>query len=399
MADETDIVLDRVRPWGGAETRLVIRDGRIIDDAAAEGARVIDGGGMLALPGLVDAHCHIDKTLLGTGWHAHRAGPTVPDLISNERAVLSEMGHSPAIQSARVIDRMAARGTTHCRTHVDIGPEIKLQHFHGVCETRERLADRMTVQIVAFPQTGVMTAPGTLDLLDQACAEGAEVLGGLDPIGIDRDPVGQLDGLFAIAERRGVELDIHLHDRGELGAVTIEMLHERTRALGMKGKVALSHAFCLGSVPDARLDVLIGKLLDQDIAIMTHGPSGTTPFPPVRRLHDAGVRLFTGSDGVRDAWGPLNSGDMLERAFLVAYRNGFRRDPDIELCLHMATGFGAAIMGAADHGLAPGCAADLVLVEAETVAEAVVEHPRRALVMKGGRTVAENGTLRLPPAV
>jgi cytosine deaminase len=151
-------------------------------------------------------------------------------------------------------------------------------------------------------------------------------------------------------------------------------------------------------VPDARLADLIGKLVDQDIAVMTHGPSGATPVPPVRRLHDAGVRLFTGSDGIRDSWGPLNSGDMLERAFIVAYRNGFRHDADIELCLHMATDWAAGIVGAADYGLAPGCGADLVLVDGETLAEVVCEHARRVLVMKAGRVVAENGRLTIPPA-
>lgn len=393
-----ELVLDRVRPWGGAETRLLVRDGRIAPGEPSAGARRIDTAGALLLPGLVDAHAHIDKTLLGTGWHRHRAGPTVMDKILNERRVLAEMKLSPALQSARVIDRMVARGTTHCRSHVDIGPDNGLDHFHGVMETRARLADRIDLQLVAFPQTGVMIRPGTLDLLDRACAEGAEVVGGLDPIGIDRDPVGQLDGIFAIAERRGVEVDIHLHDQGEVGAVTLDMIHERTRALGLKGRVAVSHAFCLGSVPEGRFADLVGKLLDQDIAIMTHGPAGATPFPPVRRLHDAGVRLFTGSDGVRDTWGPLNSGDMLERAFLVAYRNNFRADADIELCLAMATRHGAALMGVEGYGLEPGCRADLVLVDAETAEEAVVEHPPRRLVLKAGRVVAENGVLALPAA-
>ncbi|MEQ9639010.1 MAG: amidohydrolase family protein [Alphaproteobacteria bacterium] len=393
-----DIVIDRVRPWGGAETRLLVRDGRFFEGDAADGAEVIDGAGMLALPGLVDAHCHIDKTLIGTGWHSHRGGPTVADRIRNEREVLAAMDLSPAVQSARLVDWMAARGTTHCRTHVDIGPDIGLANFNGVAETRDRVVDRMDMQIVAFPQTGVMLQPGTLELLDQACSEGAEIVGGLDPIGIDRDPVGQLDGLFAIAERRGVEIDIHLHDPGEVGAITVDMVHERTKALGLKGGVALSHAFCLGSVPEARLDDLIAKLIDQDIAIMTHGPSGNTPFPPVRRLHDAGVRLFTGSDGVRDAWGPMNSGDMLERTFIVAYRNGFRHDADLELCLRMATEMSAAIVGADAYGLQSGCRADLVLVDCETVAEAVAAHPRRSLVMKAGRVIARDGALLLPPS-
>lgn len=392
------IILKNIRPWGRAVTDLAVSDGRIVSEAPA-GAQVIDGGGAIALPGLVDAHGHIDKTLLGMGWRPFTAAAGVQSMIANERRVLSEIADfSPARQSARVVDRMVARGTTHCRTHVDIGPDIGLAHFHGVAETRDAVRDRMDMQIVAFPQTGVMTRPGTLELLDRACADGADAIGGLDPIGIDRDPKGQLDGLFAIAVRHGVEVDIHLHDRGEVGAVTLDMIHERTKALGLKGRVAVSHAFCLGSVPDDRLAGLIGKLLDQDIAIMTHGPSGDTPFPPVRRLHDAGVRLFTGSDGIRDSWGPLNSGDMLQRAFIVAYRNGFRRDEDIALTLDMATTGGAQVMGAAGYGLDPDCTADLVLVDAETPAEAVVEHPPRRLVMKRGRVVAENGRLTIEPA-
>lgn len=250
--------------------------------------------------------------------------------------------------------------------------------------------------MVAFPQTGVMIRPGTLELLEQAVREGAEVIGGLDPVGVDRDPKGQLDGIFAIAGRHGCEVDIHLHDRGDLGAVTIEMIAERTRSLGLKGKVAISHAFCLGGLEPARLESLIGLLLDNDIAIMTHAPAGATPFPPIRLLHDRGVRLFSGSDGIRDTWSPLNNGDMLARAFLLAYRSGFRDDADIELALRMATYGGAQVMGLAHYGLTVGSSADLVLVAAETAAEAVAYHPPRRLVLKRGRVVARDGQSLLP---
>jgi predicted amidohydrolase YtcJ len=125
----TDTVLQNVRPWASQATDLVVRDGRLVDGPPDAGADMIDGGGRIALPGLVDAHGHIDKTLLGTGWHSHRGGPTVLDRIRNERNVLAEMNLSPAVQAARVIDRMAARGTTHCRTHVDIAPDSGLSCF------------------------------------------------------------------------------------------------------------------------------------------------------------------------------------------------------------------------------------------------------------------------------
>ena len=399
----TDLLLTGVRAWGfgPAPTEIAVSAGRIAAIGTGlprDGAEEFDGAGCLALPGLVDAHAHVDKTLWGTPWHPHQAGPTLVDKIENERRVLKTLGLSAEVQSARLLRHMVARGTTHVRTHVDIGPDIGLTHFHGIRAMREAHRDWIDVEVVAFPQTGVMIRPGTLDLLEQAVREGAEVVGGLDPVGVDRDPKGQLDGIFAIADRHGSGVDIHLHDRGDLGAVTIDMIVERTRALGLKGKVAISHAFCLGMLDRPRLDGLLDDLVDLDIAIMTHAPSGPTPFPPIRLLHDRGVRLFSGSDGVRDTWGPLNTGDMLERAFLLAYRSGFRHDPDIEIALHMATYGGAQVMGAAGYGLAVGAAADLVLVEAETAAEAVAFHPVRRLVLKRGRVAARDGRATMPPA-
>ncbi len=392
----SELLIRGARRWGHAGMAdACVREGVIAaigpDLPAAPGAEVIEAAGCLMLPGLVDGHAHLDKTLWGTPWHAHQAGPLLRDKIDNERRVLAQLGLSPEVQSAHILRHMLACGTTACRTHVDVGPDIGLKHFHGVLAMREAHREVMDLQLVAFPQTGVMVRPGTLDLLEQAVREGAEVLGGLDPMGIDHDPKGQLDGLFDIAGRHGCELDIHLHDPGALGAATFEMIAERTRALGLKGKVAVSHAFCLGQVEPPRLEQLTRLLLDNDIAIMSHAPSGPTLFPPLRLLAERGVRLFTGSDGVRDTWSPLNNGDMLERAYLIAYRSGFRDDPGIELALRLATFGGAQVMGLKGFGLEVGCVADLLMVEAETAAEAVCFHPVRQWVVKRGKVVGRGG--------
>ena len=396
-----ELLLRSVRPWGAAVGDMRLQDGRITEVGpnlvANSSAEEFDAAGCLALPGLVNAHTHIDKTLWGTPWHPHQAGPTVLDKITNERQVLKALGLSAETQSARIVRHLIACGTTHVRTHVDIGPDIGLDHFHGVQRMREAHREWLDLDIVAFPQTGVMSQPGTLDLLEQAACEGAEIIGGIDPMGLDRDPKGQLDGIFAIASRHGLGIDIHLHDIGEMGAVTIEMIAERTRALALQGKVTVSHAFCLGSVTPARRDRLVELLVELDIAVMTHGPGGSTPVPPVRLLHESGVRVFAGTDGVRDTWGPLNSGDMLERAYLVAYVNGLRDDPGIELALNMATYAGAQVMGVEHYGLQPGCVADLVLLDVETAAEAVAAHPPRRLVLKRGNIVARDGLCLLPP--
>ena len=138
------------------------------------------------------------------------------------------------------------------------------------------------------------------------------------------------------------------------------------------------------------LNTLIDLLLENRITIMTLG-SGHSPFPPIKKLYDAGVSLCTGTDGVRDTWGPYYTIDMLERVKLLGYRSGLRRDEELEMLLRIATFGGAQVMGVQDYGLAVGNRADLVIVAGETAAEAVIEQPPRTYVMKGGRVLVVDG--------
>jgi len=255
---------------------------------------------------------------------------------------------------------------------------------------RARLRDLVSVQVVAFPQSGVVTRPGTAELLERAVKDGAELIGGIDPAGIDGDATGQLDVVFGIAGRHGAGVDIHLHDPGEQGAEQIRMIAERTRALGLGGRVAISHAFCLGMVDEAEAGRLVDLLREQRIAIVTAVP-GDRPTPPVRRLREAGVTVGAGSDGVRDAWTPFGNADMLERAMLLAFRNGFRTDALLHDALDIATRSNATVLGLPGYGLEVGCRADLVVLPGETLGEIVAVRPPRALVVSGGRVVAEDG--------
>ena len=175
------------------------------------------------------------------------------------------------------------------------------------------------------------------------------------------------------------------------------MMAERTKSLGLKGKVAVSHGYFLGDIDRDRLAGIIDLLVENDIAVMTAGVPGRWPIPPIRELRQAGVRMFSGSDGVHDTWGPLNNGDMLERAHLLAWLSDYDDDASIETCLELATYGGAQVMGGAEYGLDVGCRADLVLVAGETAAEAVCYHPPRHMVMTGGRIVVKDGTSLLDP--
>jgi cytosine/adenosine deaminase-related metal-dependent hydrolase len=389
------------RPLVGAVADVLVTDGVIAaigpNLAAPAGTPVEDAGGALVLPGLVEAHTHLDKSLWGMGWRPNDAGPGLLDKIDNERKLKRELNIDPARQSARQAALSSSHGSTHIRSHVDVDTDHGLWGIEGVMATRDAWRDIIDIELVAFPQSGLMRRPGTLELMDAALAAGAEVVGGIDPCGIDRDPKGQLDAVFALCQKHAKPLDIHLHEPGEMGAFSMDLIFERTRALGMQGQVVVSHAFCLGTPDPALVDPMIDALAELDIGIMTTGPAAR-PAPPVKRLLARGIRVCSGSDGIRDTWGPYGNADMLERAMLVGQRNNFRRDEEVELAFHTCTQGGADVMRLADYGLAVGRAGDLFVVEGEAITHAVVARPKRKLVVKRGRVAARDGVcVRVAP--
>ncbi|AKP00068.1 MULTISPECIES: amidohydrolase family protein [Marinovum] len=388
-----DILLKNLRPLGQETCDMEVRAGRIArigKDLAAEELTAEDCGGALALPGLVEAHTHLDKSLWGMGWREHQAGPSLRDKIDNERKLRKEWNIDPYRQSMRQALLSLGHGSTAIRSHVDIDTDCGLAGIEGVARTREELAGQIDIEIVAFPQSGLMSRPGTLELMERALQGPADVVGGLDPCGIDADPKGQLDAVFALAEKYGKPIDIHLHEPGELGAFSMEMILDRTRAHGMQGRVTISHAFCLGMPDRDRARALVAELAEAQVHIATVA-TPSRPVPLAEDLRAAGVVLCAGSDGIRDTWGPYGNADMLERAMLLGLRNNLRADRDVEHAFWCCSGAGARVMGLAGHGITEGCTADLVLVEAETVTHAVVSHPPRRLVLKAGRIVARDG--------
>jgi cytosine/creatinine deaminase len=353
----------------------------------------LDLGGALLLPPLVDGHIHLDKTLLGLPWMPNRAaGSRVSDRIEAERRVRAERTVPEAETGANLVRQVMASGTLHMRSHVDIDNQLGLRNLHEVLKVRERFRDLVTIQIVAFPQSGVVRSPGTADLLDAAIGEGADLVGGLDPIGIDGDLDAHLDAVFGIAERRGVGVDIHLHDSGESGIAQLIAIARRTEAAGLNNRVAVSHAFALGSVPTDVAERTADLLAEAGVAIMSHGPGGAT-IPPLKLLHEHGVEVFGGSDNIRDAWSPFGNGDMLQRAMMIAYRANFRHDEELALAFDMVTAAAGRVLGLTPYGIAVGAPADFVVVEAGSLAEAVATYPRRKLVIKAGRIVARDGVL------
>lgn len=392
----TDLILTDVRPWGAAPVDLLVTGGRIeaVVPAGTGGpaGEQLDGAGLLALPGLVNAHAHVDKSWWGRPWVSYGGQQTTQGRIAHERAERDALGIPRVDSTVAVLRELLRHGTTAVRTHVDVDLGVGLRGIDVVREAVEALDGAIEVEVVAFPQDGVVRRPGVLELLDRAAAAGVASIGGLDPASIDRDPVAQLDGLFAIAERRGVGLDLHVHDGGELGAFTYDLILERVRRSGLQGRVTISHGFALGELPARRQEELLDELAELDVAWTTVAPVRSAPLP-WEGMRARGIGLGLGTDGIRDLWSPFGDGDLLRVALDFARLHGLRTDDDLTAAVGLAITGGARFVHRTDHGLVPGARADVVLLDAENVPDALVRAPRRTLVLAGGRVVVRDGEL------
>ncbi len=382
------MLIDNVRIPGVSGRQILVRDGRIAAIGPDLGppepdTERLDARGGIAVPGFVDVHAHLDKTTWGLPYRPNSAGPTLEELTDNERRSRGELGASAEERAYALMGECVRHGTSFIRSHVDVDTEAGLSSVAGVAAAARRMADQVNVEIVAFPQSGLLRRPGTADMLEQAIKEGAQVIGGIDPAGFDQDPVRHLDVIFGIAARHGVPVDIHLHDPGELGAWEIELIAERTRVLGLAGQVTISHAFALATVPERRQGQLADLLAARGVNIAT-AAAAAYPMIPVGILTRAGVTVGLGNDGIRDLWSPFGSGDMLERAMIVAQRCGLRHDEDLEHVVNLATYGGSRILGLRGYGLVVGSHADLVIIEGRTLGDALALHAPRIAVLKGG---------------
>lgn len=417
-------VLRDVRPWGGPSVDLTISDGIItaIDAhvagpsapgeqptasaAAVAGAgtgagastsgtagtagTVVDGRGLLALPGFVNAHAHVDKSWWGKPWVSYGGEATTQGRIAHERAHRDKLGIPGTDVTLRVLRELLRHGTTAIRTHVDVDLGLGTRGIDVVREALAELGGAITAEIVAFPQDGVLRRPGVIDLLDQAAAAGAEHIGGLDPASIDRDPVGQLDALFDVAGRHDVGIDLHLHDGGALGAFQIELIVERTLRTGLQGKVNVAHGFAVGELPATQQRDLVAAMGEAGVSMTTVAPIGAAPLP-VALLEEHGVSVGLGTDGIRDLWSPYGTGDLLALTTRLAQQTRLRYDEELVHAARIATSAAASFVGRESHDLVVGARADVVLVDAENVPDAVVRAPRRELVVAGGRVVVRDG--------
>jgi len=382
----------------GSVKDIGVAGGRIVSiapaGAAGEAGRRVDIAGALLVPGFVEGHIHLDTSFYGDRWIPHK--PCTDGFDVHERVAFQAENMAMAApmdeRARKQLELCVSNGSLQMRSHVMVDGSVGLKSLETILKVREDYRDIIDIQLVAFPQSGILSSPGTPELLDAAIGLGADLVGGLDPASFDRNLDGHLDVVFGVAERRGVGVDIHLHDFGTLGAFTVEEICARTVALGMQGRVVISHAYGLGDL-DADAARRIGaKIAAAGISIMTNAP-GDHVFPPVALLRAEGVNVFSGNDNIRDSWWPYGDGDMLGRAMMIGYRSGFYTDEELSAAFDVVTAAGAKALGLEGYGIAVGAKADFVTLDAEHVPEAVVAVPKGRRVFKAGRLVAENGAM------
>ena len=402
-------IITDVRPWGGEPADVIVTDGLIAaivppGTGPADGHPVIDGDGRLLVPGFSDVHVHLDSTRLGLPFRPQTGERGRWGRIMNDREHWRAAEEPVAERATHTLGVMIAHGATRVRSHAQVDADSGLEKLQGVLAARETHRDRASVEVVAFPQVGIHLEKGVVELLDEALRMGADVVGGIDPCEIDRDPVRHVDTVFDLATRHGKPIDIHLHEAGTRGLFSLSLITDRVRALGMQGQATISHAFCLVDdvTPGLGREVAtaIDTLAELDVAVTTIAPGSRVDLP-VRRLVDAGVRLGLGMDGQRDYWSPYGDGDMLARTYQLAFTQDFDYAEELELAMALGTWGGASVIDAsiprvavgAAPGLAVGDPADFVLLPGESVASAVVDRSQDKVVVHAGEVVARQGRL------
>ncbi|WP_141500644.1 amidohydrolase family protein [Paenibacillus luteus] len=290
----------------------------------AVGAGIRDAEGLHYLPAMTDMHIHLDKHFLGEPWKPLQPFITLPGQLKFEKSMLASLPTTVAERARRLIDLLLRQGTTKIRTHVDVDPQIGISHLENVLQVREEYRGVMEIEIVAFPQQGLLRSD-SMQVMKDALRAGAEYVGGVDPAGLDRQVDRSLEATFELSAEFNAGVDLHLHDSGHLGLYTISRFAELTAQAGKGGRAAVSHAYCLGQVTETESRELAQQLKANDVAIITSVPLDR-PMPRVDQLIAEGVRVYVGSDNILDAWSPFGNGDLLARGAKLAEKLGWILD-------------------------------------------------------------------------
>jgi cytosine/creatinine deaminase len=394
--------------------RLRGRDGAV--DVAIDGERIAavepaievsaereyDGAGRLLVAGFVNIHQHLDKCMLGDVMRPNRS-QTLQEAIhitwDHKRGYTVE---EIAARASHVVEEAIRHGTTAMRAFADVDTIGGLTPVEGLLELKRRFDGLITLEVVAFPQEGIIRDPGCDRLMEQAMDLGCDIVGGLPWYErLDRHVEEHIDFCFELAQRTGKDIHMLADDTDDPYSRSLEYLAVRTIEEGWQGRVAASHCGALAAYDDNHAQRVVGMVRDAGITISSNTQISLVldgrndrglvrrGITRVRELLDAGVNLTTAQDDVNDPYYPFGKPDQLEVAQYMAHTAQLTYPPELETVFDMVTVNPARAMRLDGYGVAPGDRADLVLLDAATVHEALRLIPPRRYVFYGGRLLAE----------
>jgi cytosine/creatinine deaminase len=387
----------RSHQWDIAIANGIISE--IAPSVPGEATITLDAQGKLVTPGLVDAHIHLDKAFLldRVEW---QTGTFTEALQETANAKRSFTVADIQTRARRVLEQAIAFGTTAMRSHVEVDPLIQLTGIKALLPLRDEYAWGITLQLAVFAQEGITNQPGTDALLRQAMALGGDVIGSAPYV--DPDPEQNIRIVFDIAQEYNCDVDFHLDFLDDDAPLLLPVVIAETLKRGWQGRVCLGHMTKLAGLPPAELEAIacatatagisILALPATDLYMMSRHDTHNVRrgVAPAHRLAAWGVNTGVATNNIQNLFTPFGDGDLLKICTLLAQVLHFNTAASHEHCLAMATTQAAKAIGLSKHGLAPGNDADLVILEAASVTEAIGAAPTDRTVIKKGRIVAQS---------
>jgi cytosine deaminase len=391
-------------PDGRPHMSVAVQGTKIVEVAlglVAPAARVIDAGGCLLSPPFCDPHFHMDSVLTYGTPRVNESG-TLLEGIQLWGELKPSLTQDNVIERAmRYCEMAVAKGLLSIRSHVDTS-DARLLAVEALLEVKRRVAPYIDLQLVAFPQDGVLRSPGGVDNLQRALAMGVDVVGGIPHFERTMaEGAASVKLLCEIAAQQGKLVDMHCDESDDPLSRHIETLAFEAQRLGLHGRVTGSHVTSMHSMDNYYVSKLIPLIAESGVSVIANplinitlqGRHDTYPkrrgMTRVPELMQAGVTVAFGHDCVMDPWYAMGSGDMLEVAHMGLHVAQMTSQAGIRSCFDAVTTNAAKVMHLAGYGLEPGCDASFVLLQARDVVEAIRLKANRLAVFKRGKLLAE----------
>ncbi len=401
------LAIRNARLRGQQELVDILIDGERIAEVsrnlAVGGATTLDAAGNLVVPGFFNLHFHADKCLLGEIMRPNLSG-TLPEAIDITNDF--KRNYDPeevARRAVRAIENGVINGTTFFRLFADVGTIGGLRAARGLLLAREKMKDFCTIQIVAFPQEGIVRDPGATELMEEAIREGCDIVGGLPWYEYtDEEARQHIDICFRIAQKHDFDLHMLVDDTDDANSRSLEYLALKTMRENFHGRVTASHCGAMAGYNDVYAAKVIDMVATAGITISVNAHinlvcSARLDREPKRRgtarvkdLLARGVNVITAQDDVNDPYYPFGKPDPLECASMIAHVAQLTLPHELELAMDMITSNSAKAARLDPYGIAPGTIADIVVLGAGSVHEALRTQSPRRHVFKNGREVARS---------